>query len=96
MCDVKGGVSMSDELLRYVKQSDIDKGLNYDNRKVRYIGSYQDLGYTTNRFIVSSEHTLKSYIVTIEVDSDDNEISDITCNCPQISLTDSSKHDAAV
>jgi len=96
MCDVKGGVSMSDELLRYVKQSDLDKGLNYDNRKVRYIGSYQDLGYTTNRFIVSSEHTLKSYIVTIEVDSDDNEISDITCNCPQFSLTDSCKHVAAV
>ena len=87
---------MSDELLRYVKQSDLDKGLNYDNRKVRYIGSYQDLGYTTNRFIVSSEHTLKSYIVTIEVDSDDNEISDITCNCPQFSLTDSCKHVAAV
>ena len=87
---------MTDELLRYVKQSDLDKGINYDNRKVRYVGSYQDLGYTTNRFIVSSEHTLKSYIVTVEVDSDDKEISDITCTCPQFTLTDSCKHVAAV
>ena len=23
---------MTDELLRYVKQSDLDKGINYDNR----------------------------------------------------------------
>ena len=90
------GVSMTDELLRYVKQSDLDKGINYDNRKVRYVGSYQDLGYTTNRFIVSSEHTLKSYIVSVEVDGDDKEISDITCTCPQFTLTDSCKHVAAV
>lgn len=39
---------MTDELLRYVKQSDFDKDLNYDNGKVRYVGSYQDLGYTTH------------------------------------------------
>ncbi len=87
---------MTEELLKYVNPSDLDKGLNYDNRKVRYVGSYQDLGYTTHRFIVSSEHTLKSYIVTIEVDSDDKEISDISCTCPQFSLTDSCKHVAAV
>ena len=86
---------MTEELLRYVNPSDLDKGLNYDNRKVRYVGSYQDLGYTTHRFIVSSEHTLKSYIVTIEVDSE-KEISDISCTCPQFSLTDSCKHVAAV
>ena len=94
--DVKESGSMTDELLRYVKQSDLDKGIKYDNRKVRYVGSYQDLGYTTNRFIVSSEHTLKSYIVSVEVDSDNKEISDITCTCPQFALTDSCKHVAAV
>ena len=33
---------MTEELLRYVNPSDLDKGLNYDNRKVRYVGSYQD------------------------------------------------------
>ena len=86
---------MTDELLRYVRQSDLDKGINYDNRKVKYVGSYQDLGYTTHRFIVISEHTLKSYIVTIEVDID-KEISNISCTCPQFTLTDSCKHVAAV
>ena len=86
---------MTDELLRYVNPSDLDKGLNYDNRKVRYIGSYQDLAYTMHRFIVSSERTLKSYIVTVELDSD-KEISDVSCTCPQFEATDSCKHVATV
>ena len=85
---------MTDELLRYVKQSDLDKGINYDNRKVRYVGSYQELGYTMHRFIVSSEHTLRSYIVTVEVDSE-QEISELSCTCPQFELTSSCKHVAA-
>lgn len=87
---------MLDDLLRYVNPSDLNKGLNYDNRKVRYVGSYQDLGYTTHRFVVSSEHTLKSYIVTMEVDTDDKDISDVSCTCPQFKMTDSCKHVAAV
>ena len=90
-----GSDNMIDEMLRYVKKSDLDKGLNYDNRKVRYIGSSVDFGDFKHRFIVSSEHTLKSYIVTVEVNSN-REIIDTFCTCPQFNLTSSCKHLAAV
>ena len=86
---------MTNEILRYVNKSDLEKGLNYDNRKVRYVGSYKEDGNTIYRFIVTSERTLKSYIVTVVVDSN-KDIFDYSCTCPQYELTDSCKHLAAV
>ena len=87
---------MTEELLKYVKQSDLNKGLEYDSSKVRYVGSNDDFNTTTHNFIVSSEHTLKSYIVSIDEDDTDKEIVGISCTCPQFVLTDSCKHVAAV
>ena len=85
---------MTDELLKYVSYSDLQKGLNYDNRKVKYVGMGQDYDELIYRFIVSSEHTLQSYIVTIYTDTK-HSIIDTSCTCPQYSATSSCKHVAA-
>ena len=85
---------MTEELLKYVSYSDLQKGLNYDNRKVKYVGMGQDYDEFIYRFIVSSEHTLRSYIVTIYTDKKHN-ITDTSCTCPQYNATSSCKHIAA-
>ena len=86
---------MSDEILKYVSRSDLEKGLNYDNRKVKYIGSGFDIDSEKYRFVVNSETSLKSYIIIVEEDSSKN-ITNIFCTCPQFSATSSCKHVAAV
>ena len=77
---------MLDELLKYVKQSDLDKGLEYESSKVRYVGSNNDLNVSTHNFIVTSEHNLKSYIVSIDEDDTDKEIVGISCKGDVIGL----------
>lgn len=86
---------MIDELEKYVKISDLRKGMDYDNRKVKYVGTAGLLNGKNHRFIVSSEHTTRSYVVRIDIDEED-EIINTSCTCPQFLLTDSCKHVAAV
>ena len=86
---------MTDELLNYVTYSDLQKGLNYDNRKVKYIGSSFDYDEVKYRFIVSSEHSLSSYIITVESNRS-GEVRNTYCTCPQYNATSSCKHVAAV
>lgn len=86
---------MIEELLDYVKKSDLEKGLEYSEKKVNYVGTSIDGEEVVHNFVVASEHTSKSYIVTV-VENEEEEILDIDCTCPQFLLTDSCKHVAAV
>lgn len=86
---------MLEDILKYVNRSDLDNGLYYDNRKVKYVGnSYNSLNIKY-RYVVMSESISKSYIVTAEVNSK-KEIVDTSCTCPQFENTSSCKHLAAV
>ncbi len=87
-------ILVTDELLKYVQYSDLQKGLNYDNRKVKYVGMTLDFEEIIYRFVVLSEHTLRSYIVTIYTDKKHN-ITNTSCTCPQYITTSSCKHIAA-
>ncbi len=86
---------MTEEIFKYVSESDLEKGLNYDNRKIKYIGSSINFGDEKYRFVVTSERSLRSYIITIEQDNKKNII-DTFCTCPQFQATSSCKHIAAV
>ncbi len=86
---------MTDELLKYVKATDLQKGINYESRKVRYIGASYDNEEVKYRFVVTSERTLSSYIITIKANRQ-GEILDTNCTCPQYNTTSSCKHIAAV
>ena len=86
---------MTEEILKYVTKTDLEKGQNYESRKVNYLGSILDSDIERNRFIVTSEHNLKSYIVTVDQNLK-KEITDASCTCPQFLETASCKHLAAV
>lgn len=86
---------MFEEFIKHVNIIDLNKGINYDNRKVRYIGTNLTSNGSRDKFAVFSEHTSKSYVVTIEED-ESGDVLNCSCTCPQYNLTDSCKHIAAV
>ena len=69
---------MIEELLDYVKKSDLEKGLEYSEKKVNYVGTSIDGEEVVHNFVVASEHTSKSYIVTV-VENEEEELLDIDC-----------------
>ena len=86
---------MQEDILKYVNQIDLDKGLYYDSKKVKYVGNSYNLDNTKYRFIVTSESISNSYMVTVESNKK-KEIINTFCTCPQFANTSSCKHLAAV
>ncbi len=86
---------MTDEILDIVRDSDLEKGMNYDSRKVRYVGESPSGKLREQSYVVYSEHMDRSYIVSLDINKD-NELEAYSCNCPQFILTGSCKHLAAV
>lgn len=81
------------QILKSVKLSDYQKGLDYYEEYVRYVMG-TNVGYAIrHQFLVESESTYKKYIVQVSVNN--NEITDTFCTCPRFAENGSCKHVAA-
>jgi len=92
---VYGGTmnEITEEILNWVSKSDYEKGLNYDEDFIDYVG-FTNIDFNKRyQFLVESESSYRKYMVQIEMKN--NQIMRTFCTCPQYQGTKSCKHVAA-
>ncbi len=81
------------EILKVVEKTDYQKGLNYEEEKIKYVGKTEIDHQKQYQFLVTSEETYRKYVVQIIISK--NQIQDTFCTCPQFKSFHSCKHVAA-
>ena len=85
--------SITEEILKHVKKSDYQKGSQYDEDYIQYIGVTKVDKNKRHQFLVESESSYRKYMVQVEMCQ--NKIESTYCTCPQFEIADSCKHVAA-
>ena len=94
--DSLGGFIM-DEIEKTIRKvvgtSDYQKGLNYDEDLIDYVGVTKIEGKKRFQFLVESESSYRKYMVQIHMENE--KIAETFCTCPKFSGDHSCKHIAA-
>lgn len=85
--------SIKKEIMKFISQADYQKGINYDEDYIDYVGISKIDEAKRFQFLVESESSYRKYMVQIEMN--ENHIKKTYCTCPQHQLTHSCKHLAA-
>ena len=84
---------ITNKILDFVLPKDYEKGLNYDEDYIDYVGKVNVMSEIRHNFLVRSERINKRYVVYINIKN--NEIESASCTCEQFNATFSCKHIAA-
>ena len=84
---------IQNEIIRVTGISDYEKGLNYDEDYIKYVGVTDFQNKKKFQFLVHSESSSSKYLVQVFVDY--KHISSTFCTCPRFYQNDTCKHVAA-
>ena len=74
--------SITEEILKHVKKSDYQKGSQYDEDYIQYIGVTKVDKNKRHQFLVESESSYRKYMVQVEMCQ--NKIESTYCTCPHL------------